>query len=331
MARVVTFGELMLKLSPEGYTRFTQAHRYNATYGGSEANVAVTLAGYGDEAAFVSKLPEHEIGENGVSALRERNVDTSFIIRGGERVGVYFAEKGASLRPGQVIYDRKNSSIARAKAAEFDWERALEGADWFHFSDITPALGGEMPLACHMALMTARSKGIRISCDVNYRRKLWSAKKAGEVMSGLLEYVDLCIIGLDAAKDMFSIEPDEGGTPFESVAGKLTERFGFKAVAMSLRKGTTSSFNTLSGMLYKDKKAYFAKKYGVDIIDRIGGGDAFAGGLIHALANGWDEQKSIEFAAASDVMKHTIEGDFNYAAEAEVIALAEGAGGGIRR
>ena len=335
MARVVTFGELMLKLSPEGYLRFTQAGRYIASYGGSEANVAVSLAAYGDDAAFVSKLPEHDIGSNGVSALRARNVDTSMIIRGGERVGVYFAEKGASLRPGQVIYDRKNSAIALSKVSEYDWKRILEGADWFHFSDITPALGGEMVTVCAMALMTARSMGIKTSCDVNYRRKLWSRKKAGEVMSGLLGYVDLCMIGLDAAEDMFGIKPDEGlqgKDRLVSAAGKLAERFGFQAVAMSMRSGSTASFNTLSGMLYTDKKAYFAREYGVDIIDRIGGGDAFDGGLIHMLANGAEPGKAIEFAVASDVMKHTIEGDFNYAALGEVTELAEGGStGGIRR
>ena len=238
MSRIITFGEIMMRLNPPGYQRFLQTTIYEATYAGGEANVAVSLANFGNDAAYVSKVPEHEIGQNAVNALRRYGVDTSLMLRGGPRLGVYYCEKGASQRGSKVIYDRANSSIALAKREEFDWDKIFQNADWFHFTGITPALGGDMPAACLDACKAAKEKGITVSCDLNYRGKLWSREKAGEVMATLMPYVDVCIANEEDAKDVFGIAAentdinsgklDRNG--YISVARQLTERFGFKAV-----------------------------------------------------------------------------------------------------
>ena len=227
--RVVTFGEIMLRLAPEGYYRFVQADRYGATYGGGEANVAVSLANFGLDVAFVTKLPKHEIGQAGVNALRRFGVDTKEIVRGGDRIGIYFLEKGASQRPSKVIYDRAGSAIALAKPEEFDWERILEGADWFHFTGITPALGGHLPRICLDACRTARKKGILVSCDLNYRKKLWSKEEAGRVMARLCEYVDVCIANEEDAADVFGIRAAD-----TDVTGGKLNREGYREVAAQL-------------------------------------------------------------------------------------------------
>ena len=265
--RVVTFGEIMLRLAPEGYYRFVQADRYGATYGGGEANVAVSLANFGLDAAFVTKLPKHEIGQAGVNALRRYGVDTKWIVRGGDRVGIYFLEKGASQRPSKVIYDRAGSAIALAKPEEFDWERILEGADWFHFTGITPALGGQLPQICLEACKTARKKGIPVSCDLNYRKKLWSKEEAGRVMGQLCEYVDVCIANEEDAADVFGIraaDTDVAGGKlnregYREVAAQLAERFGFQKVAITLRTSLSASDNEWAGMLYDGKECRFSK------------------------------------------------------------------------
>ena len=332
MSRVITFGEIMMRLNPEGYLRFVQADRFEATYAGGEANVAVSLANYGHDAAFVSKVPAHEIGQAAVNALRRYGVDTGSILRGGDRLGIYFAEKGASQRPSKVLYDRANSAIALAKAEEFDWAKILDGADWFHFTGITPALGGEMPEACLEACRMAKKLGVKVSCDLNYRKKLWSREKAGEVMSQLMPYVDVCIANEEDAKDVFGIAAentdlntgklDHDG--YVSVARQLTERFGFEKVAITLRGSISASDNDWAGMLYSQGKACFSTQYHVHIVDRVGGGDSFGGGLIHGLLAGWDPQKTIDFAVAASCLKHAVEFDFNQVSVSEVESLAAG-------
>lgn len=334
--RVVTFGELMLRLAPENYLRFVQSDRLEATFGGAEANVAVSLANYGMNACFVSKLPEHEIGQSAVNSLRKYGVDTSYIVRGGERVGIYYCEKGASQRPSKVIYDRKYSSIAMADEGDFDWNNILMGAEWFHFTGITPALSDNIAKITLEAVRTAKKLGLTISCDLNFRKKLWSKEKACEVMSELMQYVDVCIANEEDAKDVFGIEAQntdiEGGKldreGYVSVAKQLTERFGFKAVAITLRESISANDNDWSGMLYVAQKAFFSKKYSMHIVDRVGGGDSFGAGLIYALTHDMTGQEAIEFAVAASCLKHSIEGDYNLVSVNEVLSLANGSGSG---
>ena len=341
MSRIITFGEIMMRLNPPGYLRFLQTDTFEATYAGGEANVAVSLANFGDDAAFVSKVPEHEIGQNAVNALRKYGVDTSRMLRGGARLGVYYCEKGASQRGSKVIYDRAYSAIALAKKEEFDWDTIFEGADWFHFTGITPALGGDMPEVCLEACKKAREKGITVSCDLNYRGKLWSREQAGEVMGRLMPYVDVCIANEEDAKDVFGIaakntDINSGKLDREgyiSVAQQLTERFGFRMVAITLRGSISASENNWSGMLYTGGEAFFARKYLIHLVDRVGGGDSFGGGLIHAVRK-WpgDAQAQIEFAVAASCLKQATEFDFNLASEKEVLALAGGnASGRVQR
>ncbi len=338
--KVVTFGEIMLRLAPEGYLRFVQSEKYQATFGGAEANVAVSLANYGVDACFVTKLPDHEIGQSAINSLRKFGVDTSKIVRGGERVGIYYCEKGASQRPSKVVYDRAHSSIATAKKGEFNWDEIFDGASWFHFTGITPALSDDTAELCVEACEEAKKRNINISCDLNFRKKLWSKEKAGEVMGKLCEYIDYCIANEEDAKDVFGIEADntdiysgkidrEG---YISVAKKLTDRFNFKGVAITLRESLSANDNNWSAMLYTNGEAYFSKKYAMHIVDRVGGGDSFGGGLIFSLLNGYDAQKSIEFAVAASCLKHSVEGDFNMVSKKEVETLAGGdASGRVQR
>jgi len=340
MSRIVTFGEIMMRLNPEGYYKFAQATKFEASYAGGEANAAVSCANYGLDAAFVTKVPAHEIGQAAVNELRRYGVDTRFIIRGGSRLGVYFCEKGASQRASKVIYDRAGSSIALAKRDEFDWDAILDGADWFHFTGITPALGGELPEICLDACCAARMKGITVSCDLNYRRKLWTREEAGRVMAVLMPYVDLCISNEEDAADVFGIHAentdiDAGKLSREgyiSVAKQLTERFGFKKVAITLRGSISASDNEWAGMLYTEGQAYFSTTYRVHIVDRVGGGDSFGGGLIYAELQKYDPQRAIDFAAAASCLKHAVEFDFNMMSTSEVEALAKGnASGRVQR
>ena len=318
MKRIVTFGEIMMRLNPEGYGRFVQADKFEACYAGGEANVAVSLAYYGNDAAFCTTVPAHEIGQCAVNALRHFGVDTSAMVRGGPRLGVYFVEKGASQRGGKVIYDRANSAIALAKREDFDWNAILDGADWFHWTGITPALGGELPEIVLDALKKCREKGITVSCDLNYRGKLWTREKAGEVMSRLVPYVDVCIGNEEDAADVFGIHAADTDVSagklnqegYISVAKQICKRFGCKKVAITLRGSLSASDNNWAGMLYDGEKAYFSKNYLIHIVDRVGGGDSFGGGLIHALLKEWQPQQVIEFAAAASCLKQTIEHDF---------------------
>lgn len=334
--RVITFGEIMLRLAPEGYYRFVQAESYGATYGGGEANVAVSLANYGLDAAFVTKLPSHEIGQAGVNALRRYGVDTSHIARGGDRVGIYFLEKGASQRPSKVIYDRAGSSIATASPSDFDWDQIFEGADWFHFTGITPALGDNVTEICLEACKAAKKRNITVSCDLNYRNKLWSKEKAGEVMGELCSYVDVCIANEEDASDVFGIKAADTDVTtgkvnhegYKDVAKQLTERFGFQKVAITLRESLSANDNQWAAMLYDGNDFYFSKKYLMHIVDRVGGGDSFGGGLIYACLQNFAPQDTIEFAVAASCLKHSIEGDFNQVSVDEVLKLAGGDGSG---
>lgn len=340
MKKSVTFGEIMMRLNPEGNLRFMQADSFNASYAGGEANVAVSLAYYGVDAAFVTKLPSHEIGQCAVKALRSYGVDTSLIVRGGPRLGIYFVEKGASQRPSKVIYDRAGSSISLAKRSDFDWDSIFEGAEWFHWTGITPALGGELPDICMDACKAAKRHGVTISCDLNFRKKLWSSEQAGEVMGKLLPYVDVCIANEEDAKDVFGIEAvntdiNSGKLDHEayvSVARQLSERFGCKAVAITLRGSISASDNDWAAMLYTDQQAYFSPTYRIHIVDRVGGGDSFGAGLIYALLQKKTPQDAVNFAVAASCLKHTIEYDFNLSTVAEVESLASGnASGRVQR
>lgn len=322
MKRIVTLGELMLRLMPSGYTRFVQADGYGATFGGAEANVAVALSSLGMDAAFVTRLPEHEIGQAAVNALRRYGVDTSGIVRGGQRIGVYYAEKGASQRPGKVIYDREASAFATAPREAFDWDRLLEGADWFHFSGITPALG-DLPLAiCRDALEAARRRGVTVSCDLNFRSKLWSPARALEVMESLLPYVDYC---KDALRFGGEIPPFEEDL---ALAGEMISRFGLRGVAMTRRVSRTANDHTWSGALCTGGGVCFSREYEMHIVDRIGGGDAFMAGWIYALLDGASPEEAIGFAAAAGCLDHSLEGDFLLVSADEVRALAAGDGSG---
>ena len=340
--KVVTFGEIMMRLNPVGYLRFVQSERFEATYAGGEANVAVSLANYGMDAAFVSKVPAHEIGQCAVNELRRYGVDTSKMVRGGDRLGIYFCEKGASQRASKVIYDRANSAIALASPEDFDWDAIFEGVDWFHWTGITPALGGNLPEICLAACKAAKAHGVTISCDLNFRKKLWTSERAGQVMGQLLPYVDVCIANEEDAKDVFGIEAE--GTDINSgklnhegyisVARQLSQRFGCKKVAITLRGAISASVNDWAGMLYskEEDSACFSTTYRVQIVDRVGGGDSFGGGLIYSLLSGYDDQKAIDFAVAASCLKHSIEHDFNQVSVSEVSALAAGnASGRVQR
>ena len=336
--KVVTFGEIMLRLAPEGYLRFTQADKFGVVYGGGEANVSVSIANYGLESVFVTKLPKHEIGQSAVNALRRYGVDTSMIVRGGDRVGIYFNEKGASQRGSVCIYDRANSAISKATSADFNWDEIFEGADWFHFTGITPALGANVVEICKEACKAAKAHGLKVSCDLNYRGKLWTRDQAREAMTELCKYVDVCISNEEDAKDVFGIEAEAtdiyGGKlnheGYKSVAKQLADKFGFEYVAITLRESHSAFDNGWSAMLYdvKADEYCFSKKYDLHIIDRVGGGDSFGGGLIYSLMNGKTTQGAVEFAVAASALKHSIEGDYNMVTLAEVEKLAGGDGSG---
>lgn len=334
--KIITFGELMLRLAPEGYLRFVQSDKFEATFGGAEANVAVSLANYGEDVAFVTKLPAHEIGQMAVNSLRKFGVDTNKIVRGGNRVGIYYCEKGASQRPSKVIYDRAGSAIAEANSSDFDWKSILEGTKWFHVTGITPALSKNAAEITIEACKTAKEMGITVSTDLNYRKKLWTKEEAKETMTEVCKYVDYCIANEEDAKDVFGIEAEntdiESGKlnreGYISVAKQLTDAFNFKGVAITLRESISANDNKWSAMLYTDNEAYFSRKYDMHIVDRVGGGDSFGGGLIYALLSGKDTQAAIEFAVAASALKHSVEGDYNRVGVSEVEKLAGGDGSG---
>ncbi len=327
--KIVTFGEIMLRLRPEGFLRFAQADKFEATFGGAEANVAVNLAQLGCDTAFVSKLPAHAIGEMAVASLRKYGVDVTEILRGGERVGIYFIEKGMDARASVCVYDRAHSSISTADPSEFDWDAILDGADAFFFTGITPALGGNMVEACKNACKSAKKKGISVCCDTNFRAALWSLSDASKTMSELLPLCDLVISNAGLANDMFALGVPSNGELLDedglrAVGEKLRERFGCKAVALTQRETISSNRHRFSGALLVGGDFACSRVHDIDIVDRVGSGDAFAAGAILAVSEGMSAAEGVEFAVAASVLGHSIEGDVNLSSRAEIEKLARG-------
>lgn len=340
MAKIVTLGEIMLRLSPEGNDRFIQANHFRIIPGGGEANVAVSVANYGHEAYFVSKLPEHEIGQIAVNALRRYGVNTQFIARGGERVGLYYAETGASMRPSKVVYDRAHSSIAEADASDFDFDAIMEGASWFHWSGITPAISDKAAELTKLACEAAKRHGVTVSVDLNFRKKLWTSEKAISIMRPLMKYVDVCIGNEEDAHLCLGFKPEadvEGGktdaSGYYNIFKGMMKEFGFKYIASTLRESFSATHNGWKALIYDGKDFYESKHYDVNpIIDRVGGGDSFSGGLIHGLLTKKTQGEALEFAVAASALKHTIPGDFNLVSVAEVESLVSGnASGRVQR
>ncbi|MDO4572964.1 MAG: sugar kinase [Clostridia bacterium] len=335
MKRVACFGEIMLRLSPKGYLRFQQADSFDAIYGGAEANVCASVAQLGLNARFITALPAHAIGQAAFNALRAIGVDTEYILRQGARVGIYFAEKGAAQRPSKVIYDRAGSAFSQIQPGEIDWDAALDGVDWFHFTGITPALGDNVAACVKEALAVAHKKNIRTSCDLNYRKNLWPREKAGSVMSELVQGLDLCIANEEDCKDVFGIsapESDINGGKLDNagylyVARRMQQTYGIREMAVTLRRSRSASDNDWAALLF-DGEPHYSRSYPVHIVDRVGGGDSFGGALIYAKLCGYEAQRAVEFAAAASALKHTVEGDFNIISVDEAERLAGGDGSG---
>lgn len=336
MAKIITMGELMLRLSTPGNRRFVQSDSFDANYGGGEANVAVSLQNYGNEAFFVSKIPANEIGQAAINSLRRFGVHTDFVARGGSRLGIYYLETGSSLRPSKVIYDRAHSSISEAMPEDFDFDSIFRDADWFHWSGITPALSKNMSECVRLACIAAKKAGVTISCDLNYRHKLWSAKEAQEVMCPLMEFVDVCIgneedaekcLGFCPEADVENGKTDANG--YKSIFQGMVRKFGFKYVVGTLRESFSASHNGWKALIYDGKEFYESRRYEINpIVDRVGGGDSFSAGIIHGLANGKPMDWSLEFAVAASALKHTIPGDVNMVSLQEVESLMNGNGNG---
>lgn len=340
MAKIVTLGEIMLRLSTPGHSRFVQTDSFDVVYGGGEANVAVSCANYGHEAYFVTKLPAHEIGQSAVNSLRRFGVRTDFIARGGSRVGIYFLESGAAMRPSKVIYDRAGSAIAEALPEDFDFDAIMEGADWFHWSGITPAISDRAAELTRLACEAAKRHGLTVSVDLNFRKKLWTKEKAQSVMRPLMQYVDVCIGNEEDAELCLGFKPDadvEGGRTdaegYKGIFKAMADEFGFKYVVSTLRESFSASHNGWKAMIYDGKEFYESRRYDIlPIVDRVGGGDSFSGGLIHGLLTKPSQGEALEFAVAASALKHTIDGDFNMVSAAEVEALAGGdASGRVQR
>lgn len=326
----------MLRLSPDGFLRFPQAKSFDVNYTGAEANVAVSLAYMGVPAAVVTKVPDNDIGRCAKRNLSAFDVDTDYMLFGGERLGVYYCEKGASQRPSKVIYDRKHSAIAEASPEDFDWGSIFENASWFHFTGISAALSDNTAHICMDACKSAKAHGVTVSCDLNYRKNLWTTEKAQSVLVPMMPYVDVLIANEEDSEKALGIKV--GNTDvnsgkldiegYKALAHILRETYGFDKVAITLRESISASVNNWSAMLYAGDECYFSKKYNINIVDRVGGGDSFAAGLIFSMMNGWDNQKSVEFAAAASCLKHTIEQDFNLVSVEEVLSLVNGNGSG---
>lgn len=336
MARIVTLGEIMLRLSPAGNHRFVQADQFDVIFGGGEANVAVSCAHYGHDACFVSKLPKHEIGQSVVNGLRRFGVKTDYIVRGGDRVGIYYCETGASMRPSKVIYDRAHSAIAEADPGDFDFDAIMEGADWFHWSGITPAISDKAAELIRLACQAARHHDVTVSVDLNFRKKLWTTEKAQRIMRPLMQYVDVCIGNEEDAELCLGFKPDadveRGHTSAEGYKGifrAMAEEFGFKYVVSTLRESFSATHNGWKAMIYDGEEFYESRRYDINpIIDRVGSGDSFSAGIIHGLLTKSTQGEALEFAVAASALKHTIPGDFNMVTVEEVEALAGGSDSG---
>lgn len=336
MKKVVCFGEIMGRLSPQGFMEIVQADDYSLTFAGGEANVAVAVSNLGSKAKFVTKLPDNDLTRHALRVLRGYGIDVDDIVIGSGRFGLYFVEKGASQRPSKVLYDRAYSAVSLAEPSDFDWKAIFDGCDWFHFTGITPALSDNLAIICEQACRAAKEKGLTISCDLNYRKTLWDSRKAGRVMSRLMKYVDVCIANEEDAEKVFGIKAKDTDINsgkislqgYKEVAEELQNRFEFQKVAITLRGSLSASDNTWSGMLYADHRMYTAKSYNIHLVDRVGGGDSFAGGLIYSLMNGYDHQKAIEFAVGLSCLKQTTEFDFSQATLKDVENLISGDGSG---
>lgn len=338
--KIVTLGEIMLRLSPQGQTRFVQAENLNVVYGGGEANVALSCANYGHDAYFVSRVPAHEIGQAAVNHLRRYGVKTDYIVRGGARLGIYYLESGASMRPSKVIYDRANSAISEAKVSDFDFDQIMEGADWFHWSGITPALSSEAAELTKLACEAAKRHHVTVSVDLNFRKKLWTSAQAQKVMRPLMKYVDVCIGNEEDAALCLGFVPEAnveagetGAEGYKGIFKQMRDEFDFAYVVSTLRESFSATHNGWKAMIYNGKDFYLSKRYDIDpIIDRVGGGDSFAGGLIHGLLVKETQGAALEFAVAASALKHTIHGDSNLVSIEEVEALAGGdASGRVQR
>ena len=341
MSKVVTFGEIMLRLATPEHLRFRQARSFNATFGGGEANVAVSLANYGIDVDYVTRLPQNDLGAACAAELRSFGVGTSNIVYGGERLGIYYLETGAVARPSKVVYDRAHSSAATVERGMIDWEQVLAGADWFHWTGITPAISASAAEVCLDACRAANSIGVKVSCDLNYRKNLWKyGKTAAEVMPALVECCDVILGNEEDAEKVFGIKPegfDAASTQgevdaaaFRSVCSQLMARFPrAKKVVITLRGSINADHNTWGGVLFDGETLYRSPRYDItDIVDRVGGGDSFMGGLIYGLVTYDDDQRALNFAAAASALKHTIYGDFNMVSVAEVENLMKGDGSG---
>ncbi|MEA4874273.1 sugar kinase [Anaerorhabdus sp.] len=334
--KIVTMGEIMLRLSTSGNMRFVQSDNFDVVYGGGEANVAVSLANYNHDAYFVTKLPKHEIGQSAVNALRNYGVHTDHIARGGERVGIYYLETGASMRPSKVIYDRAHSAIAEADENDFDFDEIMKDASWFHWSGITPAISDKAANLLEQACIAAKKQGATISVDLNFRKKLWTKEKAQSIMTPLMKYVDVCIGNEEDAELCLGFKPkanvEKGETNAEGyyeIFKEMRDVFGFKVIASTLRESISATCNGWKALIYNGDSFYISKRYEINpIIDRVGGGDSFSGGLIHGLLTKETQGEALEFAVAASALKHTIPGDFNLITIDEVEALVKGESSG---
>lgn len=314
---VVTIGELMLRLTPPRHERFVQAESFEAVYGGGEANTAVSLSCLGDQAVFVTKLPAHAVGQAAVDALRRYGVDTRHIVRGGERIGIYFMERGADRRPSDIIYDRAHSAFAESSEEEYDWSAIFAHADWLHLTGITPALGKSAAALALRAIHEAKKRNLPVSFDVNYRAKLWSEEEARPVLTSFAALSDVIITNVTQAKELFLLE----GGDDEALAAAVKQKYGCKKVAFTFRRTLNAERNVISAALFDGEALFRAPEYEMHMIDRIGGGDAFSAGLIHALGKGMKAEEAVCFAEAASCLKHSVEGDMNLVTEGEVYAL----------
>ena len=334
--KFIGFGELMVRLSPEGVLKFPQAERFTLNYTGAEGNMAIALAYMGIPSAVVTKLPENDIGVCARRMLTKYDVDTSHIAWGGERIGVYYLERGASQRPSKVIYDRKHSSFSESDPSDYDWDTIFSDAGWFHFTGITVALSKSMQEIVKQACICAKNHDVKISCDLNYRKALWTTEEAQAVMRPLMEYVDICFANEEDSEKVLGIKAKDTDITaaklsvegYKELAKELTDTFHFEKVAITLRESVSASVNNWSGLLYADGNAYLSKKYTMQIVDRVGGGDSFASGMIYALLNDFDNQKAIEYAVGASCLKHAIEFDFNLSSVDDVMNLIGGDGSG---
>ena len=336
--KVITFVEILLRLAPQGNKRLFQNDIFETSFCGAEANVAVSLANYGLDSCFITKVPDNELGQAAINSLRYFGVDTSKVIKGGDRLGLYYLEKGASQRPSKVLYDRAFSSIANSTVEDFNWDKIFDGVEWFHFTGVNPALSKNMSKISIEACRVAKEKGVMISCDINYRSKLWSKEEANKTMIELMKHVDVCIGNEEDAENVFGIKANNTDVlngsvdhnSYEEVAKKISDKFGCKYVAITLRTSLSASKNKWAGILYSsiENQVFLSKEYTIDIVDRVGSGDSFAAGVIYSLITDLSGQDSIEFAVAASCLKHTLEGDYNRMNTSDIFELMKGPGNG---